>query len=262
MVQILTDLQVELRRMKYETPTGFPDHQPPTTMPKFSLIAFDADDTLWHNESHYQRTQERLQELLAPVCSAETTKEALYATEMRNLKLFGYGAKSFGLSMIETAIELTGGRIAGHEIQQIIDAVKEMLTNDIGILEGVKETLADLASRYPLMLITKGDLVDQESKLVRSGLAGYFEHVEIVSEKTSTVYAGLLKKIDVAPDRFLMVGNSMRSDILPVTEIGGHAVHIPYHVTWAHETMSGHQSDGYFELERLDQLPNLINRMG
>ena len=140
--------------MKYEPPTGFPDHQTPIIMPKFILIAFDADDTLWHNESYYQVTQERLQTLLAPYCSVETTKEALYATEIRNLKLFGYGAKGFALSMIETAIELTDGRISGIEIQQIIHAVKEMLTNDIGLLPGVDPFLrrprTDLIDRRPL----------------------------------------------------------------------------------------------------------------
>lgn len=229
-------------------------------MTQFNLLAFDADDTLWHNESHYQKTQERFQALLAPYVSTQTTKDALYATEMRNLKHFGYGAKSFALSMIETAIELTDGRVQGSEIQQIIDAVKGMLTNDIGLLPDVQETLAVLARRYPLMLITKGDLFDQESKLARSGLAGYFDHVEIVSEKTSDVYAALLDKTNVAPERFLMVGNSVRSDILPVVEIGGHAVHVPYHVTWAHEAATDHGSDGYHQLERIEQLPDLLRQ--
>ena len=124
-----------------------------------------------------------------------------------------------------------------------------------------RQTLAVLARRYPLMLITKGDLFDQESKLARSGLAGYFDHVEIVSDKTSEVYARLLQKHDVRPERFLMVGNSVRSDILPVVEMGGHAAHIPYHVTWAHEAASGHGSDGYHQLERIEQLPDLLRQM-
>lgn len=230
-------------------------------MTQLDLLAFDADDTLWHNESHYQMTQERFHELLAPYCPAVTTKEALYATEMRNLKIFGYGAKGFALSMIETAIELTGERIQGAEIQQIIDAVKAMLTNDIGLLPGVEQTLAVLARRYPLMLITKGDLFDQESKLARSGLTGYFEHVEIVSEKTSEVYAGLLDKVNVAPENFLMIGNSVRSDILPVVEVGGHAVYIPYHVTWAHEAAQDRTHAGYHQLETIAQVPDFVDKI-
>ncbi len=241
--------------MKYEPATGFPDHHAPITMPTLNLIAFDADDTLWHNESYYQMTQERFQQLLAPYCAAETSSEALYATEMRNLKLFGYGAKGFALSMIETAIELTDGQIAGQAIQEIIDAVKGMLTNDIGLLDDVEETLATLARSYPLMLITKGDLFDQESKLARSGLAGYFEHVEIVSEKTREVYAGLLKRVNVEPACFLMIGNSVRSDVLPVIEIGGHAIHIPYHVTWAHEAAPPSINARYAHLDSIQRLP-------
>jgi putative hydrolase of the HAD superfamily len=224
-------------------------------MPTLDLIALDADDTLWHNEAHYQMTQERFRQLLAPYCRAEIAEGALYATEMRNLKLYGYGAKSFALSMIETAIELTDGKIGGGEIQRIIDAVKEMLNNGISLLPGVEETLATLARRYPLMLITKGDLFDQESKLARSGLGGHFDHVEIVSKKTSDVYAGLLKKMNVEPARFLMVGNSVRSDILPVIEIGGHAVHIPYHVTWAHEAAPPPMDAPYVHLDSIRRLP-------
>lgn len=229
-------------------------------MTRLDLIAFDADDTLWHNESFYQMTEERFQKLLEPYVPTETTHEALYATEMRNLKLFGYGAKGFALSMIETAIELTDGQITGNEIQQIIDAVKAMLTNEIQLLDGVEETLAKLGRLYRLMLITKGDLFDQESKLARSGLANYFDYVEIVSEKTPAVYSGLLERVGVRPERFLMVGNSLRSDILPVVEMGGHAVHIPYHVTWAHEAVPPDQSKTYEQLDQIRQLPRWLQQ--
>ena len=229
-------------------------------MPTLELIAFDADDTLWHNESYYHLTQEKFSSLLSPYVESEQVYDALYATEMRNLKIFGYGAKGFALSMIETAIELTHGRVGGAEIQEIINAVKRMLTNDIQLLDGVEETLAKLGRHFPLMLITKGDLFDQESKLARSGLANYFDYVEIVSDKTPEVYSGLLQSIEVQSDRFLMIGNSVRSDILPVVELGGHAVHIPYHVTWAHEEDANHDLDDYHKLDNIRQLVHLIEQ--
>ena len=204
----------------------------------FDLIAFDADDTLWHSEDQYVGTQDRFKQLLAPYHSAEWIDQKLFDTEMRNLRVFGYGIKGFTLSMIETAIELTEGRISGGEIQGIIDMAREMLNADIRLLDGVAETVAALAERWPLMIITKGDLFDQETKIARSGLGPHFKHVEIVSDKTEAAYAALLRRHQVAPERFLMVGNSVRSDILPVIKLGGKAVHIPYHLTWAHEVVT------------------------
>ena len=226
----------------------------------FDLIAFDADDTLWHSEDQYVGTQDRFKQLLAPYHSAEWIDRKLFDTEMRNLRVFGYGIKGFTLSMIETAIELTEGRISGGEIQGIIDMGREMLNADIRLLDGVAETIAGLAQRWPLMIITKGDLFDQESKIARSGLGPHFQHVEIVSDKTEAAYAALLKRHQVAPARFLMVGNSLRSDILPVLKLGGQAVYIPYHLTWAHEVVTETQvgASSYVTLESVRLLPGYL----
>ena len=228
-----------------------------------NVIAFDADDTLWHNESLYNMTQSRFAELLAPYHPPEEVEQRLYETEMRNLNFYGYGVKSFTLSMIETAIELSEGRICGKEIQEIINFSRWMLNEPIELLDGVEQTVISMSKKYTLMVITKGDLFDQESKVARSGLANYFAHVEIVSEKTPDVYRALLEKYDIAPEQFLMAGNSLPSDVLPIVEIGGQAVHIPYHITWQHETVadsSASQQD-YFTLEHISRLPGLVEQI-
>ena len=226
-------------------------------------IGFDADDTLWHNETLFALTQEKFRALLAPYGDAERIDQQLYATESRNLAHFGYGIKGFTLSMVETAVELTEGRIGGHEIGQIVEWGRTMLSSPVELLPGVEEVVAQLGEEYPLLLITKGDLFDQESKLARSGLGGYFRHVEIVREKDAEVYTSILDKYGVAPQQFLMVGNSMRSDILPVLNIGGKAVHVPYAITWQHEhaTLPAHEVDGYFQLESLNGLPGLVAQL-
>ncbi len=227
------------------------------------MIAFDADDTLWHSEILYVSAQDKLKQLLSAYHPAKWVEEKLYQTEVRNLQHFGYGIKAFTLSMVETAVELTEGQIRGAEIGQIIEWGKTMLQADIQLLDGVAETVAALAERYPLMLITKGDLLDQQAKIARSGLAHYFQHVEIVSEKTPDIYRSLLARYNLAPQQFLMVGNSLKSDVLPVLAIGGQAVYVPYQFTWAHETAAapGGQAD-YFQLEHLGQLPALLEKLG
>lgn len=204
-------------------------------MARFDLIAFDADDTLWQNERHYLEVQEKFAGLLARYHTPEWIRERLYQAETRNLEHFGYGVKAFALSMIETAVELTEGRISGQDLQTLVDLAKGMLHGPMDMLEGIPETLELLKEKYPLMIVTKGDLFEQESKIARSGLVGCFRHIEIVSNKTAPVYRSLLEKYSLAPDRFLMVGNSLRSDILPVLEIGAHAVYIPHELTWQHE---------------------------
>jgi putative hydrolase of the HAD superfamily len=226
-------------------------------------IGFDADDTLWHNESLFAVTQGKFRGLLAPYADAEWIDKQLFATETRNLQHFGYGIKGFTLSMIETAIELTGGRIGGHEIGQIVDWGRTMLGSPVELLPGVEEVVAALGEQYPLLLITKGDLFDQESKLARSGLGGYFRHVEVVREKDAEIYATILKKHGVAPQEFLMVGNSVRSDILPVLTIGGKAAHIPYAITWQHEVaaLPEERGNGYFHLESMAALPTLVAQL-
>lgn len=232
-------------------------------MSRFDVIAFDADDTLWHNERLYANTQAKFKQLLAHYHSPEWIDERLYQTELRNLQHFGYGVKAFALSMIETAVELTEGRITGSDIQTIIDAAKEMLAADVELLEHVAETLASLANTYGLMLITKGDLRDQELKISRSGLAQYFRHIEIVSDKSQASYETLLQRHGIAPARFVMVGNSLRSDILPVLALGASAVYVPHQLTWVHETAEPPpvEQPGYYEVEHLGLLPGLLERL-
>lgn len=228
-----------------------------------AVIAFDADDTLWHNETLYTMTQDRFKQLLCRYRSGEGIEAELYETEMRNLQYYGYGIKSFTLSMIETAIELTEGRVQSEEIQEIIDFSKEMLRAPVQLLEGVQDAILALSGSHRLMIVTKGDLFDQETKIAHSGLADYFDHIEIVSEKSPDTYRALLAKHRISPEHFMMVGNSLRSDILPVLAIGGQAVYIPYHTTWAHETLIGQDEaeKEYFELEHIGMLPELAQRL-
>lgn len=226
----------------------------------FDVIAFDADDTLWHNERLYANAQARFVDLLAHYHHPDWIHERLYQTEMANLQHFGYGIKAFALSMIETSIELTEGRISGQDVRMLIVLAKEMLAADVELLDHVAETVAELAQTYPLMVITKGDLLDQETKIARSGLGQHFRYVEVVSAKTSATYERLLMRHAIAPERFLMVGNSLRSDILPILELGGQAVYIPYQLTWIHESADlpapGHP--GYHQLDQMGLLPELL----
>lgn len=227
------------------------------------LIALDADDTLWHNETLYSRAQEQLARLLAPFLDGDQVVKELFETEMGNLSYFGYGIKSFTLSMIETAVRVSSGQVSGRDIQQIVNLAKEMQQAPVHLLEHVEEVIPKLAASYSLMLITKGDLFDQQTKLARSGLASHFQHVEIVAEKTRDVYHTLLRGHGIEPQRFLMVGNSLRSDVLPVVRLGAHAVHIPYHITWAHEVVpvEAGEEDGYVELRHIGLLPEFIRQL-
>jgi putative hydrolase of the HAD superfamily len=225
-------------------------------------IAFDADDTLWHNETLYTVAQEKFARLLAAYRDPADIERELYDTEMRNLRLFGYGIKSFTLSMIETAIELSDGYINGNEVQTIIDYAKEMLQAPVRPFKDVRRVLEQLSGNFQLILITKGDLFEQETKIARSGLASYFQGIEIVSEKTAEVYIKLLAKYTVKPHQFLMVGNSLRSDILPVLETGGQAVHIPYEITWAHEIVDEEEDHKpYHFLNQISSLPELVREI-
>jgi putative hydrolase of the HAD superfamily len=227
------------------------------------VIALDADDTLWENEVNYRRAEERFREMLAPYADADTIQRRLFEFETRNLPLFGYGIKSFVLSMIEAALALSDGDFGSVEVQALVDLAHEMTQLPVELLPGVAETVEALAGRYPLMLLTKGDLLDQEVKLARSGLAEHFRYVEVVSKKDAPTYAALLAARDIDPARFLMVGNSLKSDVLPVVEIGGQAVHIPHALTWAHEQAAEHEVEGaaYHTLERIDGLPGLVDKL-
>jgi putative hydrolase of the HAD superfamily len=229
----------------------------------FDVIAFDADDTLWHNEVLYTETQDKFKELLSDYLSADAVEEALYRTEKQNLHHYGYGIKSFALSMIETAIEVSDGQISGQAIQAVIGLAKDMLNAPVQLLDGVHGVITALSKSYQLMVITKGDLLNQESKVSQSGLAHCFTHIEVVSEKTKDTYQALLTKHCISPRRFLMVGNSLRSDVLPVLAIGGQAAYIPYHTTWAHEIVVNPDQGGkvYHELEHIGQVPALVRRL-
>lgn len=230
------------------------------TVDTINVIAFDADDTLWVNEPIYNKTEERCKEILRPYLSPNELSDKLYETEMKNLKLFGYGAKSFVLSLIETAIELSNEQVTGEEIQKIIDLGKDMLAHPVELLEGVEETVLNLKEDYTLMILTKGDLLDQESKIARSGLDPHFEYFEIVSDKNPDTYSHILSHYGFKLSEFLMVGNSLKSDILPVRDIGGHAIHIPFHTTWDHEKveLDESQKNGYHELEDISQIPQFL----
>ena len=224
----------------------------------FDVIGFDADDTLWHNESNFTMTQEKFCEMLSSH-APEVVGKTLASAQIKNLKIFGYGIKGFILSMIETYIELNENEIYGDEIQKIIDFGRGMLAKPIKLLPHVKKVLHELSIKYDLVLITKGDLIDQETKIFRSGLVKYFKSVEIVSEKNSETYLKILSRNNIAATCFLMVGNSMRSDIVPVVQIGGHAVHIPYKTTWAHELNHPYINPKKFkQLNNIGLLPAMI----
>ncbi len=204
---------------------------------KIKVIAFDADDTLWHNEQYFQEVEKKFCQLLEEYNPQHTISRELLQIEIQNLGLYGYGVKGFMLSMIEAAIQISNHQLPAQAIVKIIDFGKELLEKPIVLLDGVEDVLAALKPNYKLVVATKGDLLDQERKLEKSGLSHYFHHIEIMSEKKENDYRKLLKHLDIRPSDFLMIGNSLKSDILPVLNLGGVGIHLPYHVTWAHETI-------------------------
>lgn len=228
-----------------------------------NMIAFDADDTLWDAEVHYQNAQEELRQILSPWKESKKLDDILLEVEVRNLPLYGYGAKAFVLSMIEAALQISSGEIGGDSIEKILSIGRSMLKNDISLRPKVEDTVKNLSMTHRLMIITKGDLLDQTAKVERSDLASYFSAVEVVNEKTSATYSSILKKYSLDIETFLMVGNSLRSDILPILALGGRAVHIPADTTWELEMASEHEKAGkeYFELEHIGQLPDLISEI-
>src|SRR5579859_16899 len=199
------------------------------------VVGFDGDDTLWHSETHFEVTQTAFRDLIHRHVPEADADRRLAEMEMKNLSVYGYGVKSFTLSMLETAIELTEGKIPASDLEVILGWGKQMLLEPTKLLEGVEATLSELSRKYDLLLITKGDLFDQESKLARSGLGELFLGVEIVSEKDTDTYRGIFERRGIQPSEFVMVGNSLRSDVVPTVELGAQAVHIPYQVTWHHE---------------------------
>lgn len=199
------------------------------------VIAFDADDTLWVNEPYFQETERKFCALLEDYLPHHTVSQELFKTEMQNLSLYGYGIKGFMLSMIETAMRISDSTVSMKVVEKAIQYGKELLEKPLELLDGVEEVLQTLQGRYRLVVATKGDLLDQERKLKKSGLEKYFHHIEIMSDKQETDYLKLIRHLDIKPSEFLMLGNSIKSDIQPVLSIGGHGIHIPFHTTWAHE---------------------------
>jgi len=224
------------------------------------VIAFDADDTLWENESLYYWAKGELARILSPYRDPGWVNRKLDEIEVSNLQVYGYGIKSFTLSMIETAAEAVDSQIETHTISAILEIAKKMLSAEVELLDHTEQTLLQLSSGYDLILVTKGDLFEQQRKIARSGIDHCFKLIEVVAEKTSARYIELLKKHHIEVDRFLMVGNSLRSDILPVVAIGGRAVYIPNEHTWFHEVPEQEEIEGaqFDELEHLGQLPEYM----
>ncbi|QYX57311.1 HAD family hydrolase [Roseovarius sp. SCSIO 43702] len=228
-------------------------------MVKLTTVGFDADDTLWHNERFYRLTQERFAELLAPYTNADRLIERLQTSERRNLGHYGFGIKGFVLSMIETAVDVTGGRVPGHVIGTLLEVGQEMLNHPIDLLPHAEEVVREVAATYRIVLVTKGDLLHQERKLARSGLGDFFDAVEIVSDKTTPVYARIFDTHGAGAANAAMVGNSMRSDVLPVIKAGGWGIHVPQELTWTYEMLNAPRSEPRFrEIADLSALPALL----
>ena len=224
------------------------------------VIGFDADDTLWVNETYFREAEVAFAKLLAPYETLNKIDQELFKTEMKNLPLYGYGIKGFVLSMIETAIDLSNNNVSAKTMQAILDIGKDMLEKPIELLDGVEEVLKECSKKYRLILATKGDLLDQERKLEKSGLLEYFHHIEVLSDKKEANYSRLLNHLDIKPSQFLMIGNSLKSDVLPLVNIKAHAIHVPFHTTWVHEQVSENETNGkaYKTINNLNDLLELL----
>lgn len=220
------------------------------------IIAFDADDTLWHNESYFRETENKFYALLEGYMPEHGLAKELFKVEMQNLDLYGYGIKAFTLSMIESALKISDKTIKLEDIEKIIQYGKKLLQMPVELIDDVEGVLKFLHGRYKLVLATKGDLLDQHRKLTKSGLGKYFHHIEIMSEKKELDYQRLLKRLEIQPEEFVMIGNSLKSDVLPVLELGGTAFHIPYHVTWAHEHVD--REIDHKNFHSLEKITNLL----
>lgn len=223
------------------------------------VIGFDADDTLWVNEPYFRDAEFKLAELLKPFAPDVDIIAELFDTEMKNLPLYGYGAKAFTLSLIETAVKLSGNKVDAAIIYEIIGMGQKLMNISIELLDHVDEVLPKLKNRYKLIVATKGDLLDQERKLSKSGLLPYFHHIEIMSDKKESDYQRLIENLNIHPEEFLMVGNSLKSDVLPVLAIGGIGVHVPFHTTWQHETVTEMPTDHYYEIESIHHLLDILD---
>lgn len=227
---------------------------------RFRTIGFDADDTLWVNEPYFKETENQLCQLLSDHASQDVISAELFKTEMQNLENYGFGTKSFMLSMIETAINICNHKLSANVIRKIIELGKKQINKPVELLSGVESILQKLQKAgYRLIVATKGDLLDQERKLAKSNLEQYFHHIEIMSDKKETNYMKLLQHLDIKPEEFLMIGNSLKSDITPVLNIGGYGVHIPYHTTWLHEEIDKTEDlNHYWEIEHISELLSIL----
>jgi putative hydrolase of the HAD superfamily len=224
------------------------------------VIAFDADDTLWVNEPYFQATEKKFCELMEEFLPHQDISRELLKIEIANLALYGYGIKGYILSMIEAAVKISENTMTIQAIEKIIGFGKELLNEPIELLDDVKEVLAALKGKYRIVVATKGDLLDQERKLKKSGLSSHFHHIEVMSEKGEDDYRKLIRHLDIPPSQFMMIGNSLKSDIIPVINIGGHAIHVPYHTTWAHEHVETQlEHENFRHVEQLKDVLPLFN---
>ncbi|GAA4289460.1 HAD family hydrolase [Aestuariibaculum suncheonense] len=225
------------------------------------VIGFDADDTLWVNETYFREAETTFGNLLSEYETLNKLDQELFKKEIDNLPLYGYGVKAFVLSMVESALEQSNYDVSPKTIEAILNIGKDMLNKPVELLDGVEEVLEVLSKKYRLILATKGDLLDQERKLEKSGLTKYFHHIEVLSDKKEANYSKLLNHLDINPSEFLMVGNSLKSDVLPLVNIKAHAVHVPFHTTWAHEQVSEKETNGknYKTISSLKELITLLN---
>ncbi|WP_275316138.1 HAD family hydrolase [Tenacibaculum bernardetii] len=224
-------------------------------MNNIKVIAFDADDTLWVNETYFREAENEFAKLLSGYETENKIHQELYKKEIDNLKIYGYGVKGFVLSMVECALELSNYKINPKTIDKILEIGKEMLEQPIDLLDGVEEVLQKLQGKYKLIVATKGDLLDQERKLEKSGILKYFHHTEVMSDKKEKEYVKLIKHLDINPSELLMIGNSLKSDVLPLVALGAAAVHVPFHTTWAHEEVSNEQkSDSYKTVAKITEV--------
>ena len=227
---------------------------------KIKVIGFDADDTLWINETYFRDAELEFAKLLSPFETANKIDQELFKMEMKNLPVYGYGVKGFVLSMVEMALELSNNTVSNQTIASILDIGKTMINKEVELLEGVEQVLQQLSKKYKLIVATKGDLLDQERKLEKSGLLDYFHHIEVLSDKKEANYSKLLNHLDIKPSEFLMIGNSLKSDILPLINIKASAIHVPFHTTWLHEQVdvNTNQSKQYKTIKSLLDLPKLL----
>ena len=226
------------------------------------IVGFDADDTLWVNEPFFKEIEEEFCNLLVEFLPKNEISNELFKTEVQNLNLYGYGVKAFVLSLIETALKITNHKVSIQTIERIIELGKQQLEKPVILLDGIEDVLKKLSQHYKLIVATKGDLLDQERKLSKSGLEKYFHHIEIMSDKKESDYKKLLNHLEIKPEEFVMIGNSVKSDILPVINIGGQGIHIPFHMTWQHETQLENDihNKQYHTLESVSDSLNLYNK--